>query len=411
MKRSHLSSFGLVLACACGSASKPAASPPEGQWSAPEPEAAVAALSVEPATGPSAPSVNPFADARFYLDPIYVEKVQTTAASMPERGTLLKKVARHPTALWLDSIAMVPRVSTWLEDAARQSRPGEPAVPVFVIYDLPNRDCAAKSSAGELTPENDGEARYRRDFIDRIAEQLAARPEQRSVVIVEPDSLANMATNMNVPKCAKSAEIYEHSVAYAISRLSLPNVFLYLDAAHAGWLGWQGNRERIATIFKRVLTMAGGVDRIRGFATNVSNYTVLRGDDGKRLEPSNPCPDELSYVRELSASLGKAGIADKGFIIDTGRNGRGGIRSKWGNWCNVEGAGLGERPQVAPAELVDAYYWVKPPGASDGTSDAAAPRFDENCRSEDALSGAPQAGDWFPEHFLALVKNAAPPVE
>src|SRR4029078_2859695 len=39
-----------------------------------------------------------------------------------------------------------------------------------------------------------------------------------------------------------------------------------------------------------------------------------------------------------------------------------------GNWCNQAGAGLGERPRVAPATGIGAYVWVKPPGESDGSS-------------------------------------------
>jgi endoglucanase len=38
---------------------------------------------------------------------------------------------------------------------------------------------------------------------------------------------------------------------------------------------------------------------------------------------------------------------------------------------------------------VDAYLWVKQPGASDGT-----------CRA-----GAPPAGHWWPEYALQLVRN------
>src|SRR5690606_31687518 len=121
----------------------------------------------------------------------------------------------------------------------------------------------------------------------------------RIVAILEPDSLPNVATNLNVPHCAASQELYKNSVAYAISKLSLPNVHLYMDAAHAGWLGWDGNRNTIAKIFKEVLDMAGGPDRIRGFATNVSNYNALDGDWGKKLEPSNPCPNEHTYVEKL----------------------------------------------------------------------------------------------------------------
>src|SRR5207253_5371753 len=92
------------------------------------------------------------------------------------------------------------------------------------------------------------------------------------------------------------------------------------------------------------LAAAGGDDKIRGFFTNVSNYNVLHGDDGRTLEPTNPCPDESTYVQELAETLMWAGIKHKGYIVDTGRNGRGGLRAKWGNWCNVRGAGLGERP-------------------------------------------------------------------
>jgi cellulose 1,4-beta-cellobiosidase len=190
----------------------------------------------------------------------------------------------------------------------------------------------------------------------------------------------------------------------------MPNVSLYLDAAHAGWLGWTGNRGAIVEVYKQILDAAGGADKIRGFFTNVANYNALRGRENLKLEPTNPCHDEATYVRELAETLMWAGIKHKGYIIDTSRNGRDGVRSKWGNWCNVRGAGLGERPRAAPTPLVDAYYWVKPPGDSDGTADASATRFDENCHSTDAAPGAPEAGQWFPTYFKELVKNANPPL-
>jgi cellulose 1,4-beta-cellobiosidase len=204
--------------------------------------------------------------------------------------------------------------------------------------------------------------------------------------------------------------LYLSAMAYAIAKLSLPNVHLYLDAAHAGWLGWDGNRNGAAAVYKKVLDMAGGVDRIRGFATNVANYTPIDGEDGKKLEPSNPCGNELCYVQKMAESLAKVGITNKGFIVDTSRNGKQGIRAKWGSWCNVKGAGLGERPRVAPGPNVDAYFWVKPPGDSDGVADKNAPRFDEMCAGPDATPGAPQAGQWFQSYFLMLVDNATPPL-
>jgi cellulose 1,4-beta-cellobiosidase len=416
-------SLSLFLATACGGSSQPAsdassqdaASPKVGSWSAPEEDEmpkAKPAMPVTPATTPhAATDKNPFEGAQFYVNPDYTKRIEEAIAAAPAQAPQLKKLLKQPTALWLESIGALEHQPRRLADAEKQEKAArKPVVPVFLVYNLPNRDCSAKSSAGELTIENDGERRYRTEFIDKIVEQIKAHKNQRIVIILEPDSLPNLATNLNVPKCAESQDVYRNSVAYAIAQLSLPNVWLYLDAAHAGWLGWDGNRVKIANIFKEVLTQAGGVDRIRGFATNVSNYTSLDGEENRKLEASNPAPNEHTYVEKLAQNLEAVGIKGKGFLIDTSRNGRDGIRTKWGNWCNVKGAGLGERPRVNPRPLIDAYVWGKPPGESDGTSDPSAKRFDENCRSADAAPDAPEAGQWFQSYFLELVKNANPPL-
>jgi cellulose 1,4-beta-cellobiosidase len=362
--------------------------------------------------GPAAAKKNPFDGVRMYLNPDYVSKVEQAAKDNPSDAARYRKVAANPTAIWLDSVTRVPSVSRWLDDAKKQqTASNQPVLTVFVVYDLPNRDCAAKSSAGELLLSENGEQRYQREFIDPIARQFRAHQDQPIVVILEPDSLANLATNLGNPRCAESAEAYLRSVAYAIRQLAQQHVSIYLDAAHAGWIGWDDNRSRMARIFKRVLDMAGGVELVRGFATNVANYNTLSGRDGKKMEPSNPCPDELSYVRHLSDTLKRVGIKRKGFIIDTARNGKGGLRRKWGSWCNVKGAGIGELPRAITDDApLDAYFWVKPPGESDGVSDPTQPRFDASCRSPDSASGAPQAGEWFPAYFADLVRNAEPPL-
>lgn len=350
---------------------------------------------------------NPFVNAHFTLNRHYVAQVQATAAKHPSEAAALAKVAASPTAVWLDSIASTSSIGAVLDGAAEQAAGKQPPVTVFVVYDLPNRDCSAKSSAGELSVEAGGEERYKREFIDPIAQQFARYPDQHIVAIVEPDSLPNLATNMSVAKCAQSERAYRSSIAYAVSKLSMPNVSVYLDAAHAGWLGWNGNRTKIANIFKEVLAEAGGADRIRGFATNVSNFNTLDKAEGKKLGPYNPCPDELTYIGKLSEELRRVGIANKHFIIDTARNGRP-VRKTWGSWCNVVGAGLGARPIAAPQALVDAYFWIKPPGESDGVSDPSQPRFDASCQSEDSAENAPQAGQWFEAYLLELVRNADP---
>jgi cellulose 1,4-beta-cellobiosidase len=79
-------------------------------------------------------------------------------------------------------------------------------------------------------------------------------------------------------------------------------------------------------------------------------------------------------------------------------------------WCNARGAGLGERFRASPAPSIDAYFWVKPPGESDGTSDPAAPRYDAACGSADSARDAPQAGQLFPAYLAQLVALAQPPL-
>ncbi|MCL2448331.1 MAG: glycoside hydrolase family 6 protein [Polyangiaceae bacterium] len=415
------------LAMGCGGAAPPANAPQAPASSAQAAPAASAADNgaLPPPTAPEgakqpvtvtppAAAGNLFADAVFYIDPAYVAKVESSIKTHAADAALLKKVEAFPTAVWLDSIKAAATVGKTLDSAAAQEKKaGKPVVTVFAVYDLPERDCSAAASNGELTAAKDGEKRYQKEFIDKIAAQIKAHPKQRVIAVVEPDSLPNIATNAGVPKCAAAEGVYKHSIAYAIKTLALPNVALYLDAAHAGWLGWSGNRAKIAKLFSDVLTEAGGPDKIRGFATNVSNYDALKDGDLPKLEPSDPATCELSYVQLLDESLTEAGIVGKAFVVDTSRNGRTGIRTKSGSWCNIKGAGLGERPQASPTPLVDAYFWIKPPGDSDGGSEAAEPGYDKSCGGPDApdsASHAPHAGVWFSDYFVDLAKNAQPPL-
>ena len=361
-----------------------------------------------PRTATSDPG-NPFAAAHFFINPEYVAEVEATLSSAPANAVLLRRAEAFPTAVWLDSIAKARRASQYLDVAlAQQKQAGQPVVTVFTLYDLPGRDCSAVASAGELRIGG-GEARYKSEFIDAIAAQFRAHSSQRIVAILEPDSLANLATNLGVAQCAEAEQPYRHSIAYAVATLSMPHVSLSgCSARRVARVGRQPHQDRAH--LPRGTRPCRWPNKIHGFSTNVSNFNTLSDGDGKRLEPSDPCPDELTYVEKLSASLQGVGITGKGYIIDTSRNGRGGVRAKWGFWCNVKGAGLGERPRASPAPGVDAYFWVKPAGESDGASDPATPGYDAACAAEGSASGAPHAGEWFTSYFLELVQNASPPL-
>ena len=156
--------------------------------------------------------------------------------------------------------------------------------------------------------------------------------------------------------------------------------------------------------------MAGGADRVRGFALNVSNFDSAKDPTNPPRDPAGPPNDEIGYAADLNKALEAAGIKGKGFLIDTGRNGTAHVRTSMSNWCNIKGAGLGERPQAAPAPFVDAYVYIKVPGESDGVADPTAKRFDKNCASDDASPGAPQAGEMFDSYLVDLLKKAQPPL-
>jgi hypothetical protein len=117
----------------------------------------------------------------------------------------------------------------------------------------------AKASNGELccTYLSDGSCdftapsdcatgirQYETEYVDPFAAALSA-PAYRgvpAVVILEPDSLPNLATNLKDPRCGSYAtrQAYTLGATYAIETLAreAPHVALYQDAGHGGWLGW-----------------------------------------------------------------------------------------------------------------------------------------------------------------------------
>lgn len=427
---------------------------------------------------PTPANGNPFTGALLYADPEYAASVAaslTRVTGSASDTALVKVAATFPTAVWLDRLAAIDgakatggamgladHLDAALAQQTAQSTGGtlKPMVLQIVVYDLPDRDCAALASNGELSSASNGLSIYKTQYIDRIAEILA-RPAYaglRVVAVIEPDSFPNMITNVGIgkPVCDNVSQknIYVEGIQYTLNKLStVSNVAMYLDIAHSGWLGWNENRAKAVAAFKdlvRGATTSGNLGVIRGFATNTANYTPLQepyftGTDANVMSGGstefyqwNRMIDELSYVDKLHTEFIAAGFPNTlSFVVDTSRNGWGGAlrpkaaaadvddmridrRAARGNWCNVKNTGIGERPRANPdatRSYVDAYVFVKPPGASDGTSDSTATtpnaegkRFDPMCGASnvDALSGAPHAGQWFHEQFLMLLRNAYP---
>ncbi|HEY2389769.1 MAG TPA: glycoside hydrolase family 6 protein [Candidatus Angelobacter sp.] len=407
---------------------------------------------------------NPFVGATQYVNPDYTKEVQALIATTTD-ATLkaqMNTVTTYSTGIWMDRIAAIAGSSSTggrlglqeqLDNAVLvQQAAGKPVVIPIVIYDLPDRDCAARASNGELsiaanppTQPLDGLTTYETQYIDVIA-GILKNPKYvnlRFALVIEPDSLPNLVTNtgasFTIANCqlAQSSGVYVAGVQHAINAFHpIPNAYLYLDIGHSAWLGWPNNASAAVTLFTTVVSGAtAGLSSIDGFIDDTANYTPTKEPfisatqtiGGTQVISANfysfnATVDEAGYATELQG-LFRANswpVSSTNFITDTSRNGWGGPnrpaaaststdvntfvdasridrRDHRGQWCNQSGAGLGVPPLAAPPDFpqFQAYVWIKPPGESDGTypgsanQDGAA-HADPNC---DPAQTNPLAGN------------------
>ncbi|RDL39051.1 Glucanase [Venustampulla echinocandica] len=391
--------------------------PGSGGGGSPSPTATVpsggsSTITTAPGGTTVAAAGNPFSGVALYANPYYASEISTLA--MPSlTGAMATKaaaVAKVPTFVWLDTAAKVPQVGEFLSNIRALNKAGAspPVAGTFVVYDLPDRDCAALASNGEYSIANNGVANYKA-YIDSIRSQLVTYSDVKVILVIEPDSLANLVTNLNVAKCSNAAAVYKECTQYAISKLNLPNVSMYLDGGHAGWLGWAANIEPAAQLFAGVYKAAGSPSSVRGLATNVANYNAWSISTCPSYTQGNAICDEKRFVNAFAPFLTSAGFPAH-FITDVSRNGvQPTSQQEWGHWCNVKGTGFGVRPTTNTGDaLADAFVWIKPGGECDGTSNSAAVRYDAHCGLSDALQPAPEAGHWFQAYFEQLLTNANP---
>jgi len=304
-----------------------------------------AALSATRAAGTADVNAsNAIAGTKLYVNPQSPAKLQAAKwrTSRPADAELMARIASQPVAIWITEWTSDVRstVAQFASAAASQN-----ATPVFVAYNIPNRDCGSYSAGG-----SSGASAYR-----TWIRQFAAGLKGRSIVILEPDAVAGADCLSQQARSERFALLKD-----AVTVLKAARAVVYLDAGHAGWVGASDMAQRLK---------AAGISEADGFSLNVSNYLSSSANE--------------AYGDRLSAL-----VNGKHYVIDTSRNGVGGQGDQW---CNVRGQSLGAAPTTHTGRaLVDGYLWIKVPGESDGT-----------------CNGGPEAGAWWPQYALELARNEA----
>ena len=294
------------------------------------------------AAGPGATGVasNPLSGRAFYVNPDSTAAWAAADPALPGADAVdVLALAQTPQAIWLvPEEHPTPTVADYVAGVVA-SATAKNALATFVVYGIPERDCGNQSAGGLTTAEYP-------DWISAIATGLGTTT---SIVVLEPDSLAL------ADECGNT-EARVQTTQDAITLLADTGALIYLDGGHSNW----HPAAEMATLLKRA-----GIDRVRGFATNVSNY--------------NATDREIAYGEQLSALTG-----DSHYVVDTGRNGNGSD----GQWCNPPGRALGDTPTPTDDGHHDADLWIKTPGESDGE-----------------CNGGPAAGEWWPVGALALIRG------
>lgn len=316
---------------------------------------------------------NPLRGRTFYRDDS--RQVAKLAKQHPE----LQVISSQPGTTWLvgphqsDPTAQgdVDKVTRISKEAAAQK-----TVPVYELYAIPDRDACAAYSEGGF-----GTAQEYLGWIDRIVAKLTTE----AVFSVEADAVAHTLQ----PGCMTPKEVSDRLsiLSQAITKLKASPYTLgvYLDAGHSEWFA--DPAVLVGSLRK------AGIDKADGIAVNVSNFidtasittwaqklVVALGGD---LEMQNTKAEDNAQVKPKRY----------GVLIDTSRNGKGAPPASVtgeARWCNPVGRGIGQRPNTRVDDLgIDAYFWGKNIGESDG-----------------ACSGAPPAGTFDLQKARELINNA-----
>jgi cellulose 1,4-beta-cellobiosidase len=389
---------------------------------------------------------NPFSPiSAFHIDPGFTSRVEEISMLYPDvPHQYIERIKKQPCGQWITSVNDIEY---------------DESDHVYVIYNLPNRDCNSVASNGDLCCNDKCKGtctiacqqgftdcsqatRVYQEFIDEVSYRF--HPIAKKIIILEPDAIPNCASNLGINGCTISTcSMYKENIRYAINRMSLvENTFIYLDIGHGNWMGWENNLRNLVNWIKDL-----DLSKIRGFSINVSNYQNMGipceyrnvsayndflaycrhqqdpccRDPCNRIARHNACNNENNFIQIVSwvmRSGYRFASADgtPRFVVDTSRNG-GDSTTACDEWCNNRLATLGSFPSVETTmPMIDAFFWIKNPGFSDGclinNRCKECSRYDKDCDRSPVNMGyyyyeqcPPESGQWFTQQFYNLVKN------
>jgi len=258
---------------------------------------------------------------------------------------IVGKIFEYPSAFWYGDNPKKPKKH--MEKSIRRLlNRAHPQLPIFVIYNIPNRDVGQYSKGGAKTKES-----YL-DFIQRFARGIG---DSEPIIIYEPDALPH-STLLSEEEQKWRLDLMKKSLELLTNNC---NGKIYIDVGHSSWL----EPNIVADLLDNISN-----SKVRGFSVNVCNYRTTK--------------ESMKWARKILKYRPK-----DCFVIDTSRNGNGPLENEW---CNPSGRSLGEIPTCETSHpQCDAYLWVKIPGESDGK-----------------CNGGPKAGMFWIEQAEELIKNS-----
>jgi endoglucanase len=256
------------------------------------------------------------------------------------------KIFEHPVSFWYGE-RNGKEIKCLYKGVRRLLKRSHPQLPIFVLYNFPDRDLGQYSKGGAHSAES-----YM-NFIDSFCKGIEG---VSPIVIFEPDAVPH-----NERFCNEDLEFRVNLMKLALQRLcERSSAHIYVDIGHSSWLTVDA---------AHALLEAVSNPKIRGFSLNTSNYRTTAESMKFGLALCELRPNDH-------------------FVIDTSRNGNGPFGLEW---CNPPGRALGTPATCETGEeKCDAFLWVKIPGESDGKK-----------------NGGPRAGRFWPEMAEKLI-SASP---